>query len=592
MDPSKLRNIAIVAHVDHGKTTLVDQLLRQSGTFRSNQTVVDRVMDSNVLERERGITILAKNTAIRYNGFKINIVDTPGHADFSGEVERTLSMVDSVLLVVDAFDGPMPQTKFVLRKSLELDLEPIVVINKIDRDGARPMEVMDAVFDLFVELGATDEQLDFGVVFTSARNGVATTDLDHLKPDMRDLFEMIVERVRPPMGDGDAPLQFLVTSLDYDPYLGRLALGRIVNGRLSAGDRVAVMTRDGRNAPGKVSHVFGFEGLDRNPQPEASIGDIVLLAGLDEVKIGETVASAEAPAALPPISIGEPTVSMTFRVNDSPFAGREGKFVTSRHLRERLEKELRTNVALRVVFPGDSDLFEVSGRGELHLAILLETLRREGYELQVSRPQVITREIDGDLHEPMERLWIDVDEAYVGIVMEKMGRRRGRLDKMGRSEAGQSRLEFVVPARGLIGYRGEFLTDTRGTGVMHHQFEGYAPFAGEIGSRINGALVSMEEGEAVPYTLEKIQERGTLFVEPQIAIYKGMIVGEHSRPKDLFVNPCKKKHLTNIRSSTAEDAIVLTPPRKMSLEDAIEWIGDGEWVELTPVSVRLRKASA
>jgi|SRR5579863_5996492 len=585
----KIRNVAIIAHVDHGKTTLVDKMLRQGGAFNSHEQMIERVMDSNELEREKGITILAKNTSIRYRDFLINIVDTPGHADFSGEVERILKMVDGVLLVVDAFEGPMPQTKFVLKKSLELQLRPIVVINKIDRAEARPMEVLDGVFDLFVELSATDEQLDFPYVFTSAKTGVAKRALEDESTDLVPLFDTILTKVSAPPGDENAPLQMQVTTLEYDNFIGRLALGRIYHGRLRLGEVIAVVKRDGSIDQGKVTRILGFEGLRKIERDSAAAGEIVFVAGFPEVNIGETFADVNHPHPLPPLSISEPTLSMHFMVNTSPFAGREGKFVTSRNLRERLFRELRTNVALKVEETGETDLFKVSGRGELHLAILIETMRREGFELAVSRPEVIYKEIAGERFEPVERLTIDIEEAYMGVVMERLGPRKAELKSLTNPGTGHVRLEFDIPARGLIGYRNEFLTDTRGTGILNHVFFEYQPYKGEIPSRNRGVLISMEEGETVTYALDNIQQRGTLFVDPVTPVYEGMIIGEHSRPTDLVVNPCKKKHLTNIRSSTAEEAIVLTPPRRLSLEQAIEFIAEDELVEITPKSIRLRK---
>lgn len=585
----RIRNVAIIAHVDHGKTTLVDKMLRQGGAFKAHESLVERVMDSNELEKEKGITILAKNTSVHYGDYLINIVDTPGHADFSGEVERILTMVDGVLLLVDASEGPMPQTKFVLRKSLELKLRPIVVINKIDRAEARPMEVLDEVFDLFVELSATDEQLDFPYIFTSAKTGIAKYSLEDEGSNLVPLFETIISRIPPPPGDEEAPLQMLVTTLEYDNFLGRLALGRIFQGQIRAGETIALIRKDGLIENGKVSKLLGFEGLKKIERTSASTGEIVFVAGFPDVNIGETFADAENPQSLPPISIGEPTISIYFMVNTSPFAGREGKYVTSRNLGERLLKELRTNVALKVEETEETDVFKVSGRGELHLAILIETMRREGFELAVSRPEVIFKEVEGKRFEPAERLTIDIQEEFLGIVMERLGPRKAEMKNMVNAGTGQIRLEFDIPARGLIGYRNEFLTDTRGTGILNHIFLEYQPYKGEIPSRNRGVLISMEEGGAVAYTLDNIQQRGTLFIGPGTPIYEGMIVGEHSRPNDLVVNPCKKKHLTNMRSSNAEEAIVLTPPRKLSLEQAIEFIADDELVEVTPKSIRLRK---
>jgi GTP-binding protein len=585
----KIRNVAIIAHVDHGKTTLVDKMLRQGGAFNSHEALVERVMDSNELEREKGITILAKNTSIRYKDYLINIVDTPGHADFSGEVERILKMVDGVLLVVDASEGPMPQTRFVLKKSLELQLKPIVVINKIDRPEARPMEVLDEVFDLFVELSANDDQLDFSYVFTSAKTGIAKRSIEEEGIDLVPLFETIINRVSAPPGEEEAPLQMQVTTLEYDNFLGRMALGRIFRGRLRSGELIALIKQDGLIEKGKVTKLLGFEGLRKVERESAGAGEIVFVAGFPDVNIGETFADPEDPQPLPPLSIGEPTLSMHFMVNTSPFAGREGKYVTSRNLRERLFQELRTNVALKVEEIGATDTFKVSGRGELHLAILIETIRREGYELAVSRPEVIYKEVAGKRFEPVERLTIDIRDEFLGVVMERLGPRKAEMKNMHHPGSGWIRLEFDIPARGLIGYRNEFLTDTRGTGILNHVFLEYQPYKGEIPSRNRGALVSMEQGDAVPYALENIQQRGVLFIDPVDPIYEGMIIGENCRAGDLVVNPCKKKHLTNIRSSTAEEAIVLTPPRRLSLEQAIEFIADDELVEVTPKSLRLRK---
>ncbi|MDC4225774.1 MAG: translational GTPase TypA [Candidatus Manganitrophus sp.] len=584
-----IRNIAIIAHVDHGKTTLVDKMLRQGGAFKSHEGVVERVMDSNDLERERGITILAKNTSVHYKQFKINIVDTPGHADFSGEVERTLNMVNGVLLLVDAFEGAMPQTKFVLRKALELNLRPIVVINKIDRADARPKEVVDQVVDLFLELEANDDQLDFPIVYASAKAGFAKMNLEDPSTDLSPLFDTIISRVGPPPGDETASLQMLVTSLDYDNFVGRIALGRIFRGKIRVGETLALVQGEGANIKGKVTRIIGYEGLKKVELAEAAAGEIIGVAGFEEAQIGATLADPNAPEALPTISIGEPTISMNFMVNTSPFAGKEGKFVTSRNLRERLYRELRSNVALRIEDTGNTDVFKVSGRGELHLSILIETMRREGYEFAVSRPTVILKEIDGKTYEPIERLLLDIEEAYIGTVMEGLGRRRGELVSMGNTLGGHVRLEFEVPSRGLIGYRSEFLTATRGTGIMNYTFSSYQPYKGEISSRTKGALISMETGEAILFSLHHIQERGVLFVSPGEKIYEGMVIGEHSRANDLVVNASKKKHLTNFRSSTAEDALVLTQPRKMSLEEAIAFLADDELLEITPQTIRLRK---
>ena len=590
-----VRNIAIIAHVDHGKTTLVDRMLQQGGAYAAHETVGERVMDSNALERERGITILAKNTAVRYQPpagapeIHINIVDTPGHADFSGEVERILTMVDGVLLVVDAVDGPMPQTRFVLRKALELSLHPIVVINKIDRAEARPVEVVNEVFDLFVDLKATDEQLDFAVVYASAKTGVAKLDPNGEGVDLQPLFETIVSRIPPPPGDDAAPLQLQVTTLEYDHYVGRIGLGRIMRGTIRLNQLVARVAADGRIQTGKVTKLFAFEGLKRLEATEARAGDIVAVAGFDQIEIGETLTDPEHPEPLAPLSIGEPTISMSFMVNDSPMVGREGKFVTSRTLRERLFRELRSNVALRVEETANTDAFLVSGRGELHLAILIETMRREGYEMAVSRPEVIYKTVDGERLEPMERVYLDVPEPSVGVVMEALGPRRAELNDMVNDGNGWVHLVFDIPARGLFGYRNEFLTATKGAGIINHTFSGYQPFKGEIPGRNRGVLIGLEAGESVMYALHHVQERGALFIGAGEPVYEGMIIGEHARPGDLIVNPCKKKHLTNIRSSTAEDALVLVPPRRLSLEQAIEFIADDELVEVTPKSIRLRK---
>jgi GTP-binding protein len=590
-----LRNIAIIAHVDHGKTTLVDRMLQQGGAYAAHETVGERVMDSNALERERGITILAKNTAVRYQpasgarSVGINIVDTPGHADFSGEVERILTMVDGVLLVVDAVDGPMPQTRFVLRKALELSLKPIVVINKIDRAEARVIDVVNEVFDLFVDLNATDEQLEFPVVYTSAKTGIAKLDPHGEGKDLTPLFETILASIPPPPGDDQAPLQLQVTTLDYDNYVGRIGLGRIARGTIRLNQAVARVGTGGRVQMGKVTKLFSFEGLKRLEATEARAGDIVAVAGFEEIEIGETITDPECHEPMAPLSIGEPTISMSFMVNDSPLVGREGKFVTSRNLRERLFRELRSNVALRVEETANTDVFLVSGRGELHLAILIETMRREGYEMAVSRPQVIYKDQDGERLEPMESLYLDVPEAYVGVVMEALGPRRADMKNLVNQGNGWVHLVFDIPARGLFGYRNEFLTATKGTGIMNHAFAGYAPYRGEMPGRNRGVLIALEAGEAVTYALNHAQERGALFIGPGEPVYEGMVIGENARPGDLIVNPCKKKHLTNIRSSTAEDAIVLVPPRRLSLEQAIGFIADDELAEVTPKSIRLRK---
>ncbi|GJQ20891.1 MAG: translational GTPase TypA [Bacteroidia bacterium] len=589
-----IRNIAIIAHVDHGKTTLVDHMLRQTGTFRANQEVATRVMDSNELERERGITILAKNTAVFYHPpgesreIKINIVDTPGHTDFAGEVERTLKMVDGVLLLVDAAEGPLPGTKFVLKKSLDLNLQPIVVINKIDRKDARPHKVLDEVFELFLSLGAHDRQLDFPTVYTIAKQGIAKRELDDQSSNLEPLFHTIVNAVPPPPGNPDQPFQMLVTTIDYSDYLGRLGIGRIVRGTIRDGSAMKVIHRDGSIEDARVTKIYSFEGLKRIEVQAASAGDIIALAGMEDVDIGETIADASDPTPLPFVSIEEPTLSMNFIVNNSPFAGQEGKYVTTRNLGERLARELRSNVSLRVELTDSPDVFKVSGRGELHLAILIETMRREGYEFQVSRPEVIFKRIDDVLCEPMEHVIIDVPDEYVGTVIENLGRRKGELKNMVQIQ-GNTRLEFLVPARGLIGFRSEFMSQTRGTGILHHNFHGYEPFKGNLAHRTRGALVSLEEGVAVAYAMWKLQERSVFFVEPGARVYAGMIVGENSREQDMVVNVCKTKQLTNIRASGSDEAIRLEPPRIPTLEQAIEWIGEDEYVEVTPKSIRLRK---
>ena len=584
----KIRNIAIIAHVDHGKTTLVDAMLKQSGVFRENEAITERVMDSNDLEKERGITILAKNLSVHHGGYKINIVDTPGHADFGGEVERVLKMVDSVLLLVDALDGPMPQTRFVLKKSLDLGLRPIVVINKVDRPGSRPAEVVDMVFDLFCELQASDAQLDFAICYTSAKMGYAMREMEHPSDNMEPLFELIKDNVHPPEGDVTAPFQFLVTNIDYNDYIGRIATGKIFNGKVSAGETVALIKRDGTISKARVTKLLGYEGLKQVDIAEAFTGDIVTIAGFTEVGIGETLASAENPIGLPYVAIDEPTLSMNFIVNNSPFAGREGKLVTSRNIRERLDRELRTNVSLRVADTSNADTFQVSGRGELHLSILIENMRREGFEMAVSKPEVIMREIEGKRHEPMEYLVVDVATEYQGVIIERMGPRKGEMVAM--TPMGDcTRLEFIVPARGLIGLRGEFLTETRGTAVITHTFHDYAPYKGEIPGRKNGVLTAMEQGETTAYSLDALQPRGTLFLGAGFEVYGGMIIGQHAKDNDLEVNPCKGKKLTNVRASGTDDAIKLTPPRLLTLEQALEFIDEDELVEVTPLSIRLRK---
>ncbi len=583
-----IRNIAIIAHVDHGKTTMVDALLKQSHVFRSNEKVQERVMDSNDIEKERGITILSKNTSVMHNGVKINIVDTPGHADFGGEVERVLKMVDSVLLVVDSYEGPMPQTKFVLKKSLELGLKPIVVINKIDKPDARPTEVIDEVFDLFVELGANDEQLDFNILYASAREGFARYNVEDTNNDMTPLFETILENVAPPEGYMDEPFQMLVTTLDTNEYVGKIAIGKIHRGTVKRNQTVALVKQDGSTANYKVTSLFTYEGLKRQETEEASMGEIVAISGVVDANIGETISDSQNPEALPFVDIDEPTLSMNFMVNDSPFAGKEGEFVTSRHLRDRLMKELETNVSLRVneITP---DCFEVSGRGELHLSVLIETMRREGYEFQVSKANVIFREVNGHKEEPIEYLTIDVPEEFMGPVMEKLGPRKAEMVNMTSAVNGYTRLEFTVPARGLIGFRNEFMTDTKGNGIMNHVFHGYEPYKGEIPGRSRGSIVSFESGDSIAYGLFNAQERGQLFIGAGVPVYPGMIVGVSARAEDIDINVCKGKKLTNTRSSGADDALKLTPPIEMTLEQCLEFINSDELVEVTPENVRMRK---
>ncbi|ACM19119.1 translation-regulating membrane GTPase TypA [Geotalea daltonii FRC-32] len=583
-----IRNIAIIAHVDHGKTTLVDAMLKHAGVFRENEQITERVMDSNDLEKERGITILSKNLSVHHGRFKINIVDTPGHADFGGEVERVLKMVDSVLLLVDALDGPMPQTRFVLKKSLDLGLKPIVVINKVDRPGARPAEVVDMVFDLFCELNASDEQLDFAIVYTSAKLGYAMLDMNAASSSMEPLFAVIESNVRPPTGDQNAPFQMLVTNIDYNDYIGRIATGKIFNGKVTAGENIALVRRDGSVVKGRISKLLGYEGLKQVDIPSACTGDIVTVAGFSEVGIGETLAAADNPIGLPYVSIDEPTIAMNFIVNNSPFAGREGKMVTSRNIRERLDRELRTNVSLRVEDTANPDTFKVSGRGELHLSILIENMRREGFEMAVSKPEVIFREEEGKKLEPMEYLVVDVPSEYQGSIIEKMGPRKGEMVAM--NPMGDTiRLEFIIPARGLIGLRGEVMTETRGTAVVTHTFHDYAPYKGDIPGRKNGVLIAMELGETTAYSLDALQPRGVLFIGAGVEVYGGMIIGQHAKDNDLDVNPCKGKKLTNVRASGSDDAIKLTPPRLLTLEQALEFIDDDELVEVTPQSIRLRK---
>ena len=584
-----IRNVAIIAHVDHGKTTLVDAMLWQSGIFRENESVPERILDSIDLEREKGITIMAKNTAVTYRGIKINIVDTPGHADFGGEVERTLTLVDGVLLLVDAAEGPLPQTRFVLKKALEAGLPPVVVINKIDRRDARPAEVLDEIYDLFIDLDARPDQLDFAVLYTDAKRGIAKLNPKDDSRTLVPLFETLVATIPPPRFDPDVGLQLRVASLDWDDYVGRLLIGRIVNGTVRHADRVAIVRRDGTVEYAKVTVLYGYEGLKRVEIPEAGPGEIVAVAGIETMEIGETVADADNPVALPLIRIDEPTVAMRFSANASPFAGREGKFVTSRHLRERLFKEARINVGIRVEETDSPDTFTVSGRGELQLAILIEMMRRDGYEMEAGKPQIITREENGTVLEPMELLVVDCPEEFIGAVTQKVGTRKGHMLKMVNHGTGRVRLEYRIPARGLIGYRSEFLTDTKGAGLLNHLFDGWEPWQGEIPHRGTGALVSDRAGRATAYAIDHLQPRGELFVRPGDQVYEGMIVGEHARDNDLDVNITKEKKLTNMRSSTSDEGIRLTPPRLMSLEQALEWIREDELVEVTPQALRLRK---
>ncbi|MFN4269642.1 MAG: translational GTPase TypA [Thermosynechococcus sp.] len=586
-----IRNVAIIAHVDHGKTTLVDALLRQAGTFREGEDIPECVMDSNDLERERGITILAKNTAVRYKDLTINIVDTPGHADFGGEVERVLGMVEGCLLIVDANEGPMPQTRFVLKKALEKGLRPIVVVNKIDRPQAEPYKAIDKVLDLFIELGADDDQCEFPYLFASGLAGYAKTDLDEEGKDMQPLFEAIVRHIPPPVGSPDAPLQLQVTTLDYSEYLGRIVIGKIHNGTVQVGQQAALVKDNGQIVKAKITKLLGFEGLKRIELETASAGNIVAIAGFSDANIGETITDPNNPQALPLIKVDEPTLQMTFAVNDSPFAGQEGTFVTSRQLRDRLFRELETNVALRVEETDSPDRFAVSGRGELHLGILIETMRREGYEFQVSQPQVIYREVNGQPCEPYECLVLDVPDEAVGGCIERLGQRRGEMQDMQVGSNGRTQLEFVIPARGLIGFRGEFMRLTRGEGIMNHSFLDYRPLAGEISTRRNGVLIAFEEGTATFYALKNAEDRGVFFITPGTKVYKGMIVGEHNRPQDLEINVCKAKQLTNFRSSTGDELVQLQAPVEMSLERALEYIGPDELVEVTPKSIRLRKMS-
>lgn len=585
----EIRNVAIIAHVDHGKTTLVDEMLKQSGTFRDNEQVQDRVMDSNDLERERGITILSKNTSVHYKNTKINIVDTPGHADFGGEVERILMMVDGVLLLVDAFEGCMPQTRFVLQKALNLKKKVLVVVNKIDRPGARPDEVIDEVLDLFIELGADEDQIEFPVVYASARDGYSSTDPDVRSGDMRPLLDAILEYIDAPDGEIDAPLQILFSSLDYDDYIGRIGVGRVERGTVKRNDNVVLCKTDGSQENVKISRLYQFEGLKRVEVESAVMGDLICVSGITDINIGETACSPECIEPLPFVKIDEPTLAMNFIVNDSPFAGKEGKFVTSRNIRDRLYKEVETNVSMRVEDTETTDTFKVSGRGELHLSILIETMRRQGYEFQVSRPKVIMKEIDGKLCEPMELLIVEVPENYVGAVIEKLGSRRGELENMGTREGGSTHLEFKIPSRGLIGYRSEFMTDTNGNGIMNQLFAGYEPYKGDIETRENGSIVVHETGVSTGYGLFNTQDRGRLFIGPGVDVYEGMIVGECAKNEDIVCNVCKSKHLTNTRASGSDEALRLVPPTVLSLEQCMEFIKDDELLEVTPSSLRLRK---
>lgn len=588
MNNKNIRNVAIIAHVDHGKTTLVDALLKQSHVFRENEQVDERIMDSNDLEKERGITILSKNTSVMYNDIKINIVDTPGHADFGGEVERVLKMVDGVLLLVDAFEGPMPQTREVLKKSLALNLKPIVIINKIDRPGANPLKVVDQVLELFIELNANDEQLDFPVVYASAKNGIAKMHLEDESDNVNCIFDTIINNIEPPVCDMDGDMQMLVSNIDYDEYLGRIAVGRVERGTINAGATVAVCKKD-KTEQGKIAKLFTYQGLKRTEVEQVNAGDIVCLSGIPDINIGDTICDVNHPEKIPFVDIDEPTVSMTFSVNNGPFAGKEGQFVTSRHIRDRLFKELERNVSLRVKETDSADSFEVCGRGELHLSVLIETMRREGFELLVSRPKVIFKEIDGVKCEPMERLVVNVPDDCIGNVIEKLGRRKAEMVNMEPAEAGHTKVEFKIPARGLIGYRTDFLTDTKGEGTMNSIFECYEPYKGEVQSRTRGVLVAFEQGTSVTYGLYNAQERGELFIGAGVEVYEGMIVGINSRNEDISINVCKEKHLTNTRASGSDDALRLVPPIQLSLEKAIEFIQDDELVEVTPKNIRLRK---
>ena len=586
-----LRNIAIIAHVDHGKTTLVDSMLKQSGVFRENQVVKDRVMDSNAIERERGITILSKNTAIYYKGTKINIIDTPGHADFGGEVERVLKMVDGVVLLVDAFEGPMPQTKFVLKKAFELNLPAIVCINKIDREEARPNEVIDEVLDLFIELGAGEEYLDSPFIFTSARDGYASTDINVKKNDMEDLFKTIVEYIPIPEGDVDAPLQVLISTIDYNDYIGRIGIGKIGRGKIKTNQEAIIVNEDRPDEKKlvKITKIYEFEGLNRVEVEESSVGSIIAVTGVEGIHIGDTICHPEHPEPLPFVKISEPTISMNFIVNDSPFAGKEGKFLTSRQIRNRLFKELQTDVSLRVEETDSTDVFKVSGRGELHLSVLIENMRREGYEFQVSKPEVLFKYENGKKHEPMERVTIDVSENYIGSIIEKIGRRKGELISMTEANGGYSRLVFSIPARGLIGYRGEFMTDTKGEGILNSVFDGYMPYKGDIPKRSEGSIIAFETGEATAYGLYSAQDRGTMFITPGTQVYEGMVIGSSPKNMDIEVNVCRKKHQSNIRAAGSDEALRLSPPRDMSMEEALEFIDYDELIEITPTDFRIRK---
>ncbi len=584
-----IRNIAIIAHVDHGKTTLVDALLKQSHVFRDNEQVAERVMDSNALERERGITILSKNTSVMYNGVKINIVDTPGHADFGGEVERVLKTVDGVLLLVDAFEGPMPQTREVLKKALAMNLKPIVVINKIDRPGANPSKVLDQVLELFIELDATDEQLEFPVIYASAKNGIAKMHMEDSSDNVNCIFETIIKEIDPPQCDEEGPVQMLVSNIDYDEFIGRMAIGRLERGVMKVNDPIVICKKDGKLENARVGKIYTHMGLKKVEVDHIGAGDIIEISGIPDINIGETICDAEHPDKIDFVDIDEPTVTMTFSVNDGPLAGKEGKFITSRHLRDRLFRELERNVSLRVKETDSADAFEVAGRGELHLSVLIETMRREGYEFLVSRPKVIIKEINGQKCEPIERLVVNVPDDCIGTVIEKLGRRKAEMQNMEPAEAGHTKVEFKIPSRGLIGYRTEFMTDTKGNGVMNHVFEGYEPYKGTVVARTRGTIVAFEPGVSVTYGLYNAQDKGELFIGPGVEVYEGMIVGINSRPEDLSINVCKEKHLTNTRASGSDEALRLVPPIQMSLEKAIEFIQDDELVEVTPKSIRLRK---